>query len=634
MTKRLPLLALAAALILAGIGYSASLGSNFQLDDQANLGSLESVSDRTSMIDFVLGGTAGPLGRPLSLLTFALQADQWSQGPDAFLRVNIAIHLLNALLLAFFVRQLFIIRGDGRQPATLIGCAAASVWVTLPLIATATMLVVQRMTTLSAFFMLAGLATYIAARGLVVRSPRKGLLLMAISLTGASILAALAKESGVLLPLFVLVIESTLLQRPESVSRTTWRIWTVVFLWLPALIVIAYLVSIFNYPEHMIQYRGFDAVERLLTQAQLLWIYLSKALVGLSGRLGIYQGDIEVVRSLWSPAALLAVTGWGVLAFGAVIWRRRFPLFAMGILWYLAGHLLESTVVPLELYFEHRNYLPIAGPIVALTALLILHSDQVRTVALRVIPLVVVVNALLLYSFASLQGDPRLAASYWVIKYPDSIRAVTNLMTYRMSEESADVTIEAIRDFAHRHPEYATLRIQELNLMCKTRPEELQSTQVEEVSAQLANGRLFFVAPQMLLELFATASELKCPAVSPETVMRMAEVLRDNPEYAGHPRYNMIHQMLLASMQQQLGDEAAAIGHLRKAYEFLPSEDVVLMMTVTLAPSGDTAGAREFLDKAARDTPANPIRALRWRRLINRLYDYVDALEAEMSEQP
>ena len=634
MTKRLPLLALAAALILAGIGYSASLGSNFQLDDQTNLGSLESVSDRTSTIDFVLGGTAGPLGRPLSLLTFALQADQWSQGPDAFLRVNIAIHLLNALLLAFFVRQLFIIRGDGQRPAALIGCAAASIWVTLPLIATATMLVVQRMTTLSAFFMLAGLVTYVAARALVVRAPRKGLLLMAISLTAASILAVLAKESGVLLPLFVLVMESTLLRRPESVSRTTWRNWTIVFLWLPALIVFAYLVSRYNYPDYMIQYRGFDAAERLLTQAQLLWVYLSKALLGLSGRLGIYQGDIEVVRSLWSPATLLAVTSWFVLAFGAVFWRRRFPLFALGVLWYLVGHLLESTVVPLELYFEHRNYLPIAGPIIALTALLILHSDQVRTVALRVIPLIVLVNAALLYSFASLQGDPRLAAGYWVIKYPDSIRAVTNLMTYRMSEESADVTIDAIRDFTRRHPEYATLRIQELNLMCMTRPEDLQSTRVEEVRAQLADSSLFFVAPQMLRELFSTASAGQCPAVSPGTVMQMAEDLRDNPQYAGHPRYNMMHQMLLASMQQQLGFEAAAIGHLRAAYKSLPSEDVVLMMTVTLAPSGDTAGAREFLDKASRDEPANPIRALRWRRLINRLYDYVDALEAETSEQP
>ncbi len=632
MTKRLPLLALAAALILAGIGYSASLGSDFQLDDEANLGSLETVSDRTSTIDFILGGTAGPLGRPLSLLTFALQADQWRQGPDAFLRVNIAIHLLNALLLAFVVRHLFIIRGDGRRSAMLIGTAAASIWVTLPLIATATMLVVQRMTTLSAFFMLAGLAAYVVARALVVRAPRKGLLLMAVSLTAASILATLAKESGILLPVYVLVIESTLLQRPDSVSRTTWRNWTVVVLWLPALIVIAYLVSIFNYPDYMIQFRGFDAVERLLTEAQLLWVYLSKALVGLSGRLGVYQGDVEVVRSLWSPLVLLAVTGWLVLALGAVAWRRRYPLFALAVLWYLAGHSLESTVVPLELYFEHRNYLPIVGPIMALAALLILHSDRVRTIALRVIPLVVLVNAGFLYSFASLQGEPRLAARYWVIKYPDSVRAVTNLLKYQLTEESTDRAIETIRDFTRRHPEYATLRIQELNLMCMTRPEELQPGRVDNVRAQLAESHLFFVALQMLMELYSTASEVKCPAVSPGTVMQMAEELRNNPKYAGHPRYNMVHYMLLASMQQRLDDEVAAVAHLRKAYEFLPSEDVVLMITVTLAPSGDIAGAREFLDRAASDEPVNPIKAIRWRRLINRLYDYVDSTEMEISE--
>ena len=105
------------------------------------------------------------------------------------------------------------------------------------------------------------------------------------------------------------------------------------------------------------------------------------------------------------------------------------------------------------------------------------------------------------------------------------------------------------------------------------------------------------------------------------------------PKYAGNPQYNMIHHMLLAKMQQQLGDNAAAVEHLRTAYDFLPSEDVILMMTVTLASSGDTAGAREFLDKAARDEPANPIQAIRWRRLINRLYDYVDAIETETSER-
>ena len=44
---------------------------------------------------------------------------------------------------------------------------------------------------------------------------------------------------------------------------------------------------------------------------------------------------------------------------GGSCWlRRRLPVVACGILWFFVGHLLESTVIPLELMFEHRNYLP------------------------------------------------------------------------------------------------------------------------------------------------------------------------------------------------------------------------------------------------------------------------------------
>jgi hypothetical protein len=37
---------------------------------------------------------------------------------------------------------------------------------------------------------------------------------------------------------------------------------------------------------------------------------------------------------------------------------RRQPLLSFGILFFLIGHVPESTVLPMELVFEHRNYLP------------------------------------------------------------------------------------------------------------------------------------------------------------------------------------------------------------------------------------------------------------------------------------
>jgi uncharacterized protein HemY len=135
------------------------------------------------------------------------------------------------------------------------------------------------------------------------------------------------------------------------------------------------------------------------------------------------------------------------------------------------------------------------------------------------------------------------------------------------------------------------------------------------------------------MELYATASEMRCPAVSPEGVIGLAQALRDSPKYAGHRRYNMVHYLLLSSMQQRLGDETAAITSLRKAYDFQPNADVVILLTGTLARSGDIAGAREFLDRAASEEPANPMKAIRWRRVMDSLYDHVDALEAEKAEQ-
>jgi hypothetical protein len=56
--------------------------------------------------------------------------------------------------------------------------------------------------------------------------------------------------------------------------------------------------------------------------------------------------------------ALLGLTGlvW-------LIWRlrNRTALVAFGIAWFLIGHVLESTVLPLEIAHEHRNYLPLFG---------------------------------------------------------------------------------------------------------------------------------------------------------------------------------------------------------------------------------------------------------------------------------
>ena len=69
------LLALAAAATLL----LPALHGAFLLDDLPNLGGLARLAAGTdNLISFVTSGLAGPGGRPLSLLTFAVQAGDWS----------------------------------------------------------------------------------------------------------------------------------------------------------------------------------------------------------------------------------------------------------------------------------------------------------------------------------------------------------------------------------------------------------------------------------------------------------------------------------------------------------------------------------------------------------------------------
>jgi hypothetical protein len=68
----------------------------------------------------------------------------------------------------------------------------------------------------------------------------------------------------------------------------------------------------------------------------------------------------------------------------SILWRKRFPIVAFAVLWFLVGHSLESTVFPLEIIHEHRNYLPALGPLLALTYLLLFALPSKMPNSLRI----------------------------------------------------------------------------------------------------------------------------------------------------------------------------------------------------------------------------------------------------------
>jgi len=115
----------------------------------------------------------------------------------------------------------------------------------------------------------------------------------------------------------------------------------------------------------------------VLTEARVLVFYLKMIVMPSISELGLYHDDISISRGLLEPPstlpALLLLAG---LLGAALALRTRQPLISLGILWFFSGHILESTVLSLEIAHEHRNYLADYGILLAICALALLARRQ------------------------------------------------------------------------------------------------------------------------------------------------------------------------------------------------------------------------------------------------------------------
>lgn len=614
--------------------YRPALSGTFLLDDVSNLGDLKNVDGRSSALRFVLSGSAGPVGRPIALASFLPQADAWETGAAPFLTVNILIHLLNACLLAGFLYRLTLARGVAVADARYAALAAMAIWLFMPLLASSTLMVVQRMTTLSATFVLLGLNAYLLARSAVERNGTVGLAGMSIALVAATFLAVLTKESGALLPVFVLVIEATLLHQPAGVSLGRWRAWSAVFLLLPAVLIVGYLGTHLPYSESLALRRDYSGGERLLSEARILWEYLLNAFVPRPGHYGPYHDGHPAARSILEPLTFLAVAGWVAAIGSALVWRRKHPLFAFAVLWFVAGHLLESTTIALELYFEHRNYLPVAGPVYALCCSVPAVPQRYRRIAMAGLSLYVFVNVFFLVSLTSLWGNPDLATRYWHERQPDSGRAATAMATRQLGRDGPLATLNTLKQHVSRHPAHAYIGIPALNLSCIIAPDQDHRSYAASVEKLLANVDFSYTAGTMLSQLFTTVSRTDCNGIDGHVVERLARSLLRNPRYASDTAYRQLHEKLMASIARESGDTDRTLDHLRKAIAYQPATELNMMVVTTLVSDSRFDDARDYIEEAREMAPLHPLRCWLWRNDLAELRTYIDESEKVAMGRP
>lgn len=313
--------------------------------------------------------STGPLGRPVSMLTFLANLCWSGDTLWAWKFTNLLLHCAVAGLLFALAKKLFsVCLPAQRDRAAGLAVFVTAVWLVHPLHPSTVLYTVQRMTQLSALFTAAGMLCYLSSRSRADGSRITRLLLWSPYLVFLP-LAALSKETGLLLPLFLAVLDVTVLRdRGPSIQRQQAFVLHLVFLVVPLVLGVGYFVAHFD-TALAAPYlrRGFTLGERLLTESRVLVQYLVQIVLPSRQRLGFFHDDTLLSTSLLSPpTTAVSIVALCTLLSAAWRWRQRAPLFACGILWFFAGHAMEASVVPLELMFEHRNYLPSFGIILAI----------------------------------------------------------------------------------------------------------------------------------------------------------------------------------------------------------------------------------------------------------------------------
>ena len=421
--------------------YLPGLTGHFIFDDGANIRMNPNLKidnlDFSSLWKAAASGQAGPLKRPISTMSFAV--NYYVAGMDAyyFKLANLGIHLINGMLMFVLTKLLLglhlrIREAVDENAAAWIAIAVAAIWLLHPFNLTGVLYVVQRMTSLAALFTLAGLALYLQGRKNLLDGNRLGFFAIGAALFVFTLLAALCKENGALLPLLILVTEATLL-RWNAPDRGTRRMLTAMVglsAVAPLLFGLFYVLNNTGLILDSYAWRDFSLTERLMTEARVLWFYLHMIVLPSMGEMSLHHDDILISRSLFSPwTTLPAILGLLLLAVWAFVLRNKQPLLTFGVAFFFVGHALESTIIPLELAFEHRNYLPMFGILLplayyTLNPRLHLSSVRVRRVAFL---LLVMLFAGLTTSRAQQWGDALQMRMLEVERHPRSVRAHTDL---------------------------------------------------------------------------------------------------------------------------------------------------------------------------------------------------------------
>ena len=354
---------------------------------------------------------------------------------------------------------------------------------------------------------------------------------MSFSLIGCTLLATFSKENGALLPVLLLAVEWSVLNDKQSRLAPLNTIWKTVFLWVPSGLLTAYMASrlITGFTS-----RPFTPIGRLLTESRIIFDYLYHLFIPQMYSRGLYTENFPISTSLFNPATTLAsIIGIFILIWIARYFRKSVPFLTLAITFFFVGHILESTILPLELYFEHRNYLPsffLFLPLVQAISCSRLKKPTSVSIASGWLILLIIFA----WQRASLWGNPNELATMWANNNPYSKRAQVTVANSLMDTGQPKIAVRILERANANIPNDFGLFLHLVIFKClqqKLTAEEIELTTLT-LSKIPYDLRAFYIIENLVDNSLAGL----CLGISEDQVAEFLITLSNNPQTRGNTK--------------------------------------------------------------------------------------------------
>jgi hypothetical protein len=606
-----PRLWLALLLVACVLAYLSGVGGDYFLfDDFQNIVMSRPMQllgkGPPDWVGVMFLNATGPTRRPVSMLSFGLNILAFGMSPPAFKAVNLLLHVANGALAYALLRRIIgrLLAPGATASADVLALLIAGLWVLHPLHVSSVLYITQRMNILATTFTLMGLVCYTEGRLLSLRGDRSGVWSALIGMGLLGLLGVFSKETGAMIIVYALLIESFCF-RFETPPRQRWLLQAAYLIGV-ALPLAAYVVYLGLHPESLNWTRhDFNVYTRLLSEARVVCDYLIWTFFPLPSSMTIFHDDITASTGLMAPpTTLLSILFLALLAATAWFRRKRAPAFAFGVAWFFVGHSLESTVLPMELVFEHRHYLPMLGPLLAVVceiAALRMPSHRVRTVVgVAAIALVGAFTAARAYDWR----DAVAMAESEARNHPSSSRsqyewgralALRAAREGRLAEARSQAAVHIRRAAeldAYQVPPSAAL------VMLHGKDEPVPQHEVDDLAERLRKARSNEQA-NPFLDLLVAASNAEL-SLSPAQVSTLFDAALANPRWRSRVRAMMYNDY--GAYQFNVGGDAQEAFRLtEKAREVDPANPYFPLNLAKMSVArGDAKSAAVYLADAVR----------------------------------